>query len=321
MQNERDLESTNLDNFNNDLGKMSSETQNKGRYSAGSERLNTSRKKQFAIAGGIGALVLVIIGVSLSTAKTSESSEITPASTPKTLPDISEPSVTEAPVTEPTATTKTSEIVEMEYRHETINLSNSQIKYIIYQGDKQLSYYKFLTGLENEKQLRDYFRMVLNDVPFDTFKWETPSINANTITRPFEFIIVNSPHLKNIRPDTGSFREHFRRNAGKLLSIFNNLGGDSILISPNPPVKNGEFDYNSDRLYRCSSIGPFIKLSSTEEDNAQVDLMLATIGKQGLEAGGKNYKTYISTEGSGVSWLHVRFDPRPKYYSSEYRRT
>ena len=49
--------------------------------------------------------------------------------------------------------------------------------------------------------------------------------------------------------------------------------------------------------------------------------MLTTIGKQGLEAGGKNYKTYISTEGSGVSWLHVRFDPRPKYYSSEYRRT
>ena len=127
----------------------------------------------------------VIIGVSLSTAKTPDSSEITPTA----LPDISEPSVTEAPVTEPIATTKTSEIVEMEYRHETINLSNSQIKYIIYQGDKQLSYYKFLTGLENEKQLRDYFRMVLNDVPFDTFKWETPSINANTITRPFEFII------------------------------------------------------------------------------------------------------------------------------------
>jgi len=257
---------------------------------------------------------LVIIGVSLS------SGEKTENTTPESLPDISEPSITKAPVTEP-AVTKTSEIIEMEYRHEARDLSSSQIKYIIYQGDKQLSYYKFLTGLENEKQLRDYFRMILNDVPFDTFKWETPSINANTITRPFEFIIVNSPHLKNIRPDTGSFREHFRRNAGKLLSIFKNLGGDSILIAPNPPVKNGDFDYNSDRLYRCSSIGPFIKLSSTEEENEQVDLMLSTIGKQGLEAGGKNYKTYISTEGSGVSWLHVRFDPRPKYYSSEYRST
>ena len=61
---------------------------------------------------------------------------------------------------------------------------------------------------------------------------------------------VNSPHLKNIRPDTGSFREHFRRNAGKLLSIFKNLGGDSILIAPNPPFKNDDFDFNSNRLYR-----------------------------------------------------------------------
>ena len=61
---------------------------------------------------------------------------------------------------------------------------------------------------------------------------------------------VNSPHLKNIRPDTGSFREHFRRNAGKVLSIFKNLGGDSILIAPNPPIKNDDFDFNSNRLYR-----------------------------------------------------------------------
>merc|ERR1711990_1199458 len=303
------------DNCKNDLGEMSSETQNKG-YSAGSER--GAKKRRFAIGGGAAVLaVLVIIGVSLSSKKSETTS----------LPEISEPSVTEAPVTErsePSVTEVPEEIIppeKMEYRHEAKDLSNSQIKYIIYQGDKQLSYYKFLTGLENEKQLRDYFRSILNDVPFDTFKWETPSINANTITRPFEFIIVNSPHLKNIRPDTGSFREHFRRNAGKLLSIFKNLGGDSILIAPNPPFKSDDFDFNSNRLYRCSSIGPFIKLSSTDEENEQVDLMLSTIGKQGLEAGGKNHKTYISTEGSGVSWLHVRFDPRPKYYSSEYRST
>merc|ERR1711990_269160 len=236
------------DNCKNDLGEMSSETQNKG-YSAGSER--GAKKRRFAIGGGAAVLaVLVIIGVSLSSKKSETTS----------LPEISEPSVTEAPVTErsePSVTEVPEEIIppeKMEYRHEAKDLSNSQIKYIIYQGDKQLSYYKFLTGLQNEKQLRDYFRSILNDVPFDTFKWETPSINANTITRPFEFIIVNSPHLKNIRPDTGSFREHFRRNGGKLLSIFKNLGGDSILIAPNPPFKNDDFDFNSNRLYRDGTI-------------------------------------------------------------------
>ena len=30
---------------------------------------------------------------------------------------------------------------------------------------------------------------------------------------------------------------------------------------------------------------------------------------------------WLSTAGAGVSWLHVRLDDRPKYYSfSEYRR-
>ena len=135
-------------------------------------------------------IISVIIGVSLS----SRNSETT------SLPEISEPSVTKTPVAErsvtaePSVTEVPEEIIppeKMEYRHEAKDLSNSQIKYIIYQGDKQLSYYKFLNGLENEKLLRDYFRSILNDVPFDTFKWETPSINANTITRPFEFIIGN----------------------------------------------------------------------------------------------------------------------------------
>ena len=130
-------------------------------------------------------IISVIIGVSIS----SRNSETT------SLPEILEPSVTER--SEPSVTEVPEEIIppeKMEYRHEAKDLSNSQIKYIIYQGDKQLSYYKFLTGLENEKQLRDYFRSILNDVPFDTFKWETPSINANTITRPFEFIIGTVPN-------------------------------------------------------------------------------------------------------------------------------
>merc|ERR1712227_95559 len=172
----------NLDNCKNDLGEMSSETQNKG-YSVGTER--GAKKKKFAIGGGVAVLaVLVLVGISLSSRGNSETT---------TLPEISEPSVTEAPAIEvPVAerSEPSEEIIppeKMEYRHEAKDLSNSQIKYIIYQGDKQLTYYKFLTGLENEKQLRDYFRSILNDVPFDTFKWETPSINANTITRPFEF--------------------------------------------------------------------------------------------------------------------------------------
>ena len=140
-------------------------------------------------------IISVLVAISLSSRGNSETTS---------LPEISEPSVTEVPVTE--RSDPSEEIIrpeKMEYRHEAKDLSNSQIKYIIYQGDKQLSYYKFLTGLENEKQLRDYFRSILNNVPFDTFKWETPSINANTITRPFEFIIGTV--LNDVPPGTDRF--------------------------------------------------------------------------------------------------------------------
>ena len=88
-------------------------------------------------------------------------------------------------------------------------------------------------------------------VPDFSFSGFGPEIPAPTsMEQNLERQKVNSPHLKNIRPDTGSFREHFRRNAGKVLSIFKNLGGDSILIAPNPPFKNDDFDFNSNRLYR-----------------------------------------------------------------------
>ena len=128
--------------------------------------------------------ITVIVGVSLSSRRNSENTA------QDGLPDISEPTVNKDRVTERSESPVTEDPdIKMKYRHEAKDLSNSQIKYIIYQGDKQLSYYNFLNGLENEKQLRDYFRSILNDVRFDTFKWETPSINANTITRPFEFII------------------------------------------------------------------------------------------------------------------------------------
>merc|ERR1711953_62017 len=149
------------DNCKNDLGEMSSETQNKG-YSAGSER--GAKKRRFAIGGGAAVLaVLVIIGVSISS-RNSETTSLPEISDPS-VTERSEPSVTEAPVTErsePSVTEVPEEIIppeKMEYRHEAKDLSNSQIKYIIYQGDKQLSYYKFLSGLENEKTASRLFSL------------------------------------------------------------------------------------------------------------------------------------------------------------------
>ena len=72
---------------------------------------------------------------------------------------------------------------------------------------------------------------------------------------------------------------------------------------------------------RYSSIGPFVKLAKSKDEKEQVDELFRQVGLEGLILAKKSSKTYISTEGSGVYWLHIRFDPLPKYYSSEYRKT
>lgn len=210
--------------------------------------------------------------------------------------------------------------VEFEFNKEYI--SKSQIKFVIKKMGtaETISYKEFLDYLINNGLFRKFFLEILKtEVPFPTFKWETRPISKTKINQPFEFIIIDSPHLKSIRPDTYSFREHFEKgNFAGTYRTFHNLGGDSLLIAPCP--EKDEFESNIN-LYRYSSIGPFLKLSKTDNEINQVNDLLRQIGIEGLNLAKKSTDTFISTEGSGVYWLHFRFDPRPKYYSSHYRNS
>jgi hypothetical protein len=73
-------------------------------------------------------------------------------------------------------------------------------------------------------------------------------------------------------------------------------------------------DFSTGSSY--SSIAPFVRKAPRED----IISLFKKLSAEGLKAAKKSAKTYISTEGSGVYWLHVRLDPRPKYYSSQYRQ-
>ena len=96
-----------------------------------------------------------------------------------------------------------------EFRFETTKISENSSKYKIYQNDQQITYRQFLELLGNTEDFREFFRNTLASSPFDAFRFETPVINNKKINRDFEFIILNSPHLVNIEPDTTSFRKHW----------------------------------------------------------------------------------------------------------------
>ncbi|CBY41622.1 unnamed protein product [Oikopleura dioica] len=179
---------------------------------------------------------------------------------------------------------------------------------------KSLTHGEFIDLLQEER-FQDKLAKIFIDSPFAAFKMETPAISSATVGNDFGMILIKANHLASATPDTVSFREHWNNCDEKsLICTFPNLGGDSLLVCPVPPRrKNGRFDFETAKTY--GSIAQFFREASKDYQSA----FFRSWSTNGREASNKKSKTYISTEGSGVAWLHLRFDPYPKYYSSIYR--
>src|SRR5204863_4481759 len=71
-----------------------------------------------------------------------------------------------------------------------------------------VSYAEVLRRWQNDADFRSVFIGLLADSPFSSFRWETPSVTTITSSRPFEFVLLDSPGLAR-NPDAGAFAEHF----------------------------------------------------------------------------------------------------------------
>ena len=115
---------------------------------------------------------------------------------------------------------------------------------------------------------------------------------------PFQFALLPAPGLLRMREDAGSFAEHLADCGGRSVTSFRNLAGDSTLVAPCPAagVQHGH-------------LAAFLRSAPRDRRAA----LFREVGAQAAAyAGGRTL--YLSTSGSGVAWLHVRLDPRPKYY-------
>lgn len=158
--------------------------------------------------------------------------------------------------------------------------------------------------------------------PYASLLFETPGASAHSSsTTPFEFALVNEPALKVVaesRPDRNAFSKHFvvaRRQADEArVCSFQNLGGDAILIAPLPPApsSDGEDD-NNDSTY--SHLAIFVRNAPRSQVSDFWKLAAASYLHVLQRKHPQEEKTWFSTNGMGVSWLHMRIDDRPKYYS------
>ena len=167
------------------------------------------------------------------------------------------------------------------------------------------TYAEVLGGWQQDAGFRKLFISLLADAPFSAFRWETQGVTSVTVTRPFEFVLLDSPDLAR-RPDPKAFAEHFSANETGV-ATFPNLGGDAIMVVPHPVA--GPLAYGH--------LAAFVRLAPERQGHAFWQAVGAAMSRR---IGAK--PVWLSTAGAGVSWLHVRLDDRPKYYGYEpYRQS
>lgn len=153
-----------------------------------------------------------------------------------------------------------------------------------------------LEGWRSDALFRQQFTTILAESPYTAFRWETPAVTRETLTRPFEFVLLDSPGLART-PDREAFAEHFRSDAEAV--TFANLRGDAVLVVPTPRGASECYGH----------LAAFVR---SAPDSQQQALWVAVAEAMTWRIGDK--PVWLSTAGAGVSWLHVRLDDRPKYY-------
>ncbi|CFW92774.1 Conserved protein of unknown function (coil coil domain) [endosymbiont DhMRE of Dentiscutata heterogama] len=144
---------------------------------------------------------------------------------------------------------------------------------------------------------------------FPAYFWECPPVSKKTLDKPFEFVVIRSDNLNNVKQNWTSFGNHISNNSQKQACSFPGLSGDNILIIP-IPKPGPELDFKN--------ISQFTKNGPEEQQQA---LWQEVAEKLSEELSKSDRPRWLSTHGLGVPYLHVRICERPRYYHyKEYEK-
>lgn len=161
-----------------------------------------------------------------------------------------------------------------------------------------LRWSSFLRLLTKSAPFRRALTTRLRDDAMDAFYFECVPWFAGT-DPVFRFVLVAAPRLRSRAVDERSFSEHFAKGHGRYRT-FKNLRGDSTLVVPAPEGSSKDFGHLASWLRAASE--------------AQADEVWRAVAAA-IEAWRPSGRPlWLSTSGGGVAWVHLRLDPRPKYY-------
>lgn len=145
--------------------------------------------------------------------------------------------------------------------------------------------------------LADELTAAIAAVPHAAVAWECAPLGPDLDDTPIEMVLIDHPALAQTHADPSPFAGKFGDTP---IATFPNLGGDAVLVTPNPRVAP-----------RAAHLRAFVR----EAPPTVVRVLwhavgVAVVERRATHAG----PLWVSTAGLGVSWLHVRLDDHPKYY-------
>ena len=164
-----------------------------------------------------------------------------------------------------------------------------------------LLYSEVVRHWQTNPAFREFFTSLLADAPFSAYFWETPPVTKANIDQAFEFVLVESPQLARVHPNSSAFEQYFQSTqADEGIVTFENLGKDAVLVAPSPRAPLSAYPH----------LAAFVRNAPESQKHAlwrQVGVTLERCLSQ--------RPLWLSTSGLGVYWLHVRLDSYPKYYT------
>lgn len=172
---------------------------------------------------------------------------------------------------------------------------------------KKLSWAEAVQLWKSDPDFADYYSELLAKSPFSSFFWECPPITTAKVASGAEFEHVTVRNSHGFRKASPHLFQSYLKTCKGTESVvhFANLGGDSTLVAPCESAS-----------IKSSDAYGHIALFARNAPRAQQRTFWATVGQtlESVLAEHGEQPTWLSTEGSGVPWLHVRMDSTPKYY-------
>ena len=175
-----------------------------------------------------------------------------------------------------------------------------------------------------------WFQALLAQSAFDAYFWEVPPVNIVTfVETPYEHTLVQN-RWGFRAADASDFAEHLEGACARneRCAAFPNLGRDSMLVAPcdesGPPQPqpraHGTLYERANPSTVVESAYGHVAAFARHAPQAQAAAFWAKVGAtyESLVAQKGDRPVWLSTEGSGVPWLHVRLDARPKYYHTAH---